>query len=115
MLQIKTIIKKLGYQNEFDDVVNDALASGWELVRRDFFSDTSTPEHCVFLYAELERDVEVEEEEDPEVEGPAEWVFSRRNPVEPYHCSACGHAADPGKPLPNNCPNCRRVMIWRAE
>lgn len=117
MLQIKTIIKKLGYQNEFDDVVNDALASGWELVRRDFFSDTSTPEHCVFLYAELEREVIVEEEEEvgAEVEGAAGWLFSRRNPLEPYHCSKCGHAANPSKPLPSICPNCRTTMDWGAE
>lgn len=122
MLEIKTIIKKIGYQNEFDSVVNEALAEGWELVRRDFFP-YSTPIECgVYLYAELEREVETEEEYELDDDGSAEWVLSR-NPAKPYRCSACGFEAPPdwfmdngrSSMYPAECPNCQRAMRRRTE
>lgn len=113
MLQIKTISNQK--KAEFDAEVNAALADGWELVRRDCL--ILGADRSPYLYAELEREVIVEEEEEvgAEVEGAAGWLFSRRNPLEPYHCSKCGHAANPSKPLPSSCPNCRTTMDWGAE
>lgn len=119
MLQIKTIMKSTCDQfDEFDKEVNDALAEGWELVRRDVlppYAGVLKNEGHLWkrvLYAELEREVEPAEEEEPEDEddGTAFWVFSRRNPLTPFHCSACGHTADPSKVLPDRCPGCHREM-----
>lgn len=115
MLEIKTILKPLiNHRGEFDKEVNAALAEGWELVRRDVITQSSDS-YEPMLYAELERYIEEPQEEEPEDDGLARWVFSRRNPLEPYHCSACGYAADPSKALPSLCPNCQRRMEARGE
>ena len=98
MLEIKTILEK--NSEIFDGEVNAALAEGWELVRREIF-----PGH--YLYAELERITEAEEEEEPEDDGLAEWVVSR-NPSAPYRCNKCGHStATPA----SRCPGCERTMV----
>ena len=114
MLQIKTITDRLDFSNRFDTEVNDALADGWELVRRDVLPPMAMrngDQTYSVLYAELEREVEQEApEEEPENENTAEWVFSRRNPLMPYHCSACGFSADPSKTIPDVCPNCQKIM-----
>lgn len=109
MLQIKTIFYKIDLYEKFDREVNEALADGWELVRRDVLVP-HVQDRYTLLYAEFERDIAEEEEEDGEADTMAEWVFSRHNPLEPYHCSNCGGAADPDKPLPNLCPNCQKIM-----
>lgn len=114
MLEIKTIWSELAYSNQFDTKVNSALAEGWELVRRDVLP--RQVEHSdTLLYAELERYTEESQEEEPEDDDLARWVFSRRNPLEPYHCSTCGYPADPSKALPSLCPNCQRRMETRGE
>lgn len=103
MLEIKTIMYKADNHESFDEEVNKALTEGWELVRRDVF-----PSHCTntntFLYAELEREVEPEEE--LEDDSTADWVLVR-NPATPFKCSKCGHLSDAA---PRTCPNCKRVM-----
>ena len=96
MLEIKTIMEELHNPDEFDRRVNDALAEGWELVRRDILPN--------MLYAELERETEPEEE--LEDDSTAEWRLSR-SPALPYVCTACGfHSEDALR----TCPNCKRAM-----
>lgn len=118
MLKIKTILIPTKYASQFDEEVNNFLADGWELVRRDVLppyvcsQDNRVDMWQQMLYAELEREVEPEEEEEPEDEddGTAFWVFSRRDPIYPYKCSACGCTPDPDKTLPDRCPACHREM-----
>lgn len=114
MLEIKTIWGEIINSNIFDDDVNKALAEGWELVRRDVLPRRVETGNTL-LYAELERYTEEPQEEEPEDDDLARWVFSRRNPLEPYHCSSCGYPADPSKALPSLCPNCQRKMETRGE
>lgn len=114
MLEIKTIWGEMINSNIFDDDVNKALAEGWELVRRDVLPRRVEAGNTL-LYAELERYIEEPQEEEPGDDGFARWVFSRRNPLEPYHCSSCGYPADPSKALPSLCPNCQRKMETRGE
>lgn len=106
MLEIKTIWSELVYSNQFDAKVNEALAEGWELVRRE-----ALPRRVEYgetlLYAELEKMTEAEEEEEPEDDGLAEWVVSR-NPSAPYRCNKCGHST--ATPAPR-CPGCERAMV----
>lgn len=107
MLEIKTIIAT--EHKDFDVEVNDALEEGWELVRRDVLPPyegvTGICSRC--FYAELERVIEVEQEEEPEDDGLAEWVVSR-NPSAPYRCNKCGHST--ATPAPR-CPGCERTMV----
>lgn len=58
MKQIKTIIKQ--YADEFDEVVNAALAEGWTLTRREVLPPFEGERFYVVqkLYAELEREAE---------------------------------------------------------
>jgi rubrerythrin len=98
MLEIKTITEERYNPNEFDRRVNEALKEGWELVRRDILPD--------MFYAELEREIEPEEEEEPVDDSTADWVLVR-NPATPFKCSKCGHLSDAA---PRTCPNCKRVM-----
>lgn len=103
MLEIKTIIEKNA--EIFDLGVNDALAEGWELVRRDCF-----PGH--YFYAELEREAEVEEEEPEEPDDAfTSWRLTR-DPVQPYRCEKCGFKDI--VPRSDGCPNCGRY-IRRTE
>lgn len=106
MLEIKTIWIELVNSRLFDDSVNEAIADGWELVRREVLP--RQVEHGdTLLYAELERMTELEEEEEPEDDGLAEWVVSR-NPSAPYRCNKCGHStATPS----SRCPGCERTMV----
>ncbi len=105
MLEIKTITKTTA--RRFDEAVNEALAEGWELVRRECFitgSDLATT-----FYAELERMTE-----EPEVAytiDSARWVLTR-NIHNPYRCNACGYTA---KETWAVCPGCERVMVRDEE
>lgn len=102
MLEIKTIVG--AKTSNFDNEVNDAIAAGWELVRRDCF--LVGLHHKPMLYAELERETEPEEEEEPEDVSTAEWVIAR-DPLYPYRCSLCGcNSHQPVKV----CPYCKRQM-----
>ena len=103
MLEIKTIIENRTYY--FDKAVNEAIAEGWDLVRRECFITGS--ERATTYYAELERVTE-KWEEDPEDESLyAEWKISR-DPAYPYKCTSCGCKTH--KAL-KNCPNCHKIMI----
>lgn len=106
MLEIKTILMSTNYTSQFDEEVNEFLADGWELVRRDVITQSSNNFEPK-LYAELERMTEEEEEEEPEDDGIAEWVVSR-NPSAPYRCNKCGHST--AAPAPR-CPGCGRTMV----
>lgn len=107
MIEIKTIWKGIDFSNQFDDEVNKALAEGWELVRRDALPKRS--DHgCTILYAELERVIETEgEEEEPEDDGLAEWVVSR-DPAHPYRCNKCGRSTSAPSGF---CIGCGRAMV----
>ena len=102
MLEIKTITEKASHQ--FDRAVNDALAEGWELVRRECFITGS--DRATTFYAELERIAEICVEEDDDTDDTARWVMTR-NPRNPYRCSACGHTTN-AKWV--TCPECKRMM-----
>lgn len=107
MIEIKTIWKGIDFSNQFDEEVNEALAEGWELVRRDALPKRSDC-GCTILYAELERVIETEEEdEEPEDDGTAEWVVSR-DPAHPYRCNKCQASTSTPTPV---CPECKRVMV----
>lgn len=109
MLVIKTITHKVNDKAAFDKEVNDALAEGWELVKRELLPPFEGPTRFWerALYAELERVIEEEEEEEPEDDGTAEWVVSR-NPSAPYRCNKCEHST--ATPAPR-CPGCGRTMV----
>lgn len=101
MLEIKTITEN--YPSLFDRAVNEALEDGWVLVRRECF--ITGADRATTFYAELERMIEVEEEEDTNDEY-AHWELAR-NPHIPYRCSACGFNSK--APFPT-CPHCHRLM-----
>lgn len=104
MLEIKTISG--GKKDAFDKAVNDALRDGWDLVRRDCLIVGS--EHTPCLYAELERIIETEDEdEEPEDDGTAEWVVTR-DPAHPYRCNKCGHSTSAPSGF---CIECGRAMV----
>lgn len=103
MLTIKTITETTPLR--FDSAVNDALAAGWELLRRECF--ITGADRATTFYAELERIVEDEEDPDEIPIFSAEWVVTR-DPKNPFRCTACGHATNAQWTL---CPNCDRVML----
>ena len=107
MVEIKTIFIKIDDCEKFDERVNEALAEGWELVRRDVLVPHISDRYTL-LYAELERVIETEEEdEEPEDDGTAEWVVSR-DPAHPYRCNKCQASTSTPAPV---CPECKRVMV----
>lgn len=61
MKQIKTILMEYGRLNEFDKAVNELLADGWELRKREIqkvsgeISEAFSVPAVYVLYAELER------------------------------------------------------------
>ena len=101
MLEIKTITEKAA--TFFDIAVNEALAEGWELVRRECFITGS--DRATTFYAELERIVDEPEEDDVSDEF-ARWELTR-DPIHPYRCSACGLKAIEQWGV---CPGCDRIM-----
>ena len=104
MLVIKTIIEPTALR--FDSAVNDALEAGWELLRRECF--ITGADRATTFYAELERIIEEEpEEEDDTADLSAEWIVTR-DPRNPYRCNACGHTTNAQW---NLCPKCDRVML----
>ncbi len=107
MLEIKTITEN--YPHLLDRAVNEALADGWELVRRECFITGS--DRATTFYAELERVVdEPEEEEEDHSTDYAKWVLTR-DPRNPYRCSACGYRTNVTWPA---CPECDRIMTERG-
>ena len=103
MLEIKTIA---GSQiSPFDKEVNDAIADGWELVRRDCFLVGA--HHEPMLYAELERETEPAEAEEPDDDDLTNWVLTR-DPINPYRCEKCNFKTI--APIKTGCPNCGRVV-----
>ena len=61
MKQIKTIFTPLEQAKHFDEDVNDALADGWVITKREILL-TGTPYREPMLYAELEMEVITEAE-----------------------------------------------------
>ncbi len=111
MLEIKTITDRLDRSKDFDDKVNEAMEEGWELVRRDVLPPMAMrngDQTYSVLYAELEREIEPEEDES-ENESVARWRISR-NPRTPYKCSACGAECEDALKF---CPGCGRGMVER--
>ena len=54
MIQIKTIARDLPDREAFDQKVNEAIADGWRLTKRERVS--SLNDRVDYLYAELERE-----------------------------------------------------------
>lgn len=107
MLEIRTITALT--PGHFDDEVNQALADGWDLVRRECFITGS--DRATTFYAELERIVEEAEEEEGDDGIVAEWTISR-DPHYPFKCTNCGcksHRAI------KNCPNCHKIMLGAED
>lgn len=110
MKEIRTIKNSLENAATFDAEVNRALAEGWRLVRRDVLApyvatvEERTNVWSRLLYAELEREVEAEDETAPNES--AEWELSG-HPSFPYECSAC-HTQVPDRLA--RCPWCHRLM-----
>lgn len=102
MLEIRTITALT--PGRFDDGVNEALADGWELVRRECFVTGS--DRVTTFYAELERIVAEPEEELNGISDFAEWKLTR-DPYHPYRCSNCGFKAVNSLAV---CPNCSASM-----
>ena len=109
MLEIKTIAHPATEREEFDAEVNKALAEGWELVRRDIIPpyEGSTYVWERILYAELEREVETEEEDGLTDDDFTSWQLTR-DPVQPYRCEKCGFKDI--TPRQDGCPNCGRYI-----
>lgn len=60
MIQIKTIAQDLSRSEKFDKEVNEAIADGWTLAKRE---RVSTPSGCEdYLYAELVKEIITEAE-----------------------------------------------------
>lgn len=61
MKQIKTVLMECGRLNEFDKAVNDLLADGWEIRKREIqkvsgeISEAFSVPAVYVLYAEMER------------------------------------------------------------
>lgn len=61
MKQIKTVLMEYGRLNEFDKAVNELLADGWEIRKREIqkvsgeISEAFSVPAVYVLYAELER------------------------------------------------------------
>lgn len=101
MKQIKTIYKQMHPSTnyvlevqDFDRLVNEALAEGWTLTKRDVFHpcDTEDYYHGRVLYAELEREVVTEIERI--CENCAHFDLS--SCAEP--CASCSEMADKWEP-----------------
>jgi rubrerythrin len=104
MLEIKTITERT--PTTFDYNVNEALAEGWELVRRECF--VTGADRAITLYAELERVIdEPEEEYEGDEDDMARWEITR-NPTNPFRCSKCGYTASEQW---LTCPDCKRAMV----
>lgn len=112
MLEIKTIAHPATEREEFDAEVNEALAEGWELVRRDIIPPyeglTRFWERA--FYAELEREVAPEEEDEGGLGEDAytSWQLTR-DPFQPYRCEKCGFKDI--IPRQDGCPNCGRFIV----
>ena len=102
MLEIKTITDSTAYF--FDKAVNEALAEGWEIIRRECF--ITGADRAMTLYAELERII-AEPEEVQDERFVASWMISR-DPAYPYKCSSCGCKV---QNLLASCPHCHKVML----
>lgn len=107
MIEIKTITEN--YPHKFDRAVNEALADGWELVRRECFITGS--DRATTFYAELERVGGEPEEETEYGDTVAEWQISK-DPAHPFRCSACQMKSAKAASF---CPFCKRVMIGAEE
>lgn len=63
MLQIKTLVKEIQYVQAFDEEVNQALAAGWHLAKRDLVQHTLAARGTLdYFYAELVKEITTEAE-----------------------------------------------------
>lgn len=87
MKQIKTIKSRIDYAEDFDRHVNDAIAEGWELKRREFIPSYTSNSYTI-LYAELERGIITEAERC--CENCAHYITPSHNPP----CCDCSEDCD---------------------
>lgn len=102
MQEIQTIIAN--HPHHFDNAVNEALAEGWELLRRECFITGS--DRATTFYAELERTVAEPVEETETFNDFADWEITR-DPYHPYRCTHCGYKAKEQWAI---CPGCKTLM-----
>lgn len=97
MKQIKTIIKRMDNEplwNQFDIEVNNAIADGWTLTKREVLKpyEGATRTWCRMLYAELEREIIAE------ADRCCENCRHYDTPVTEEPCLSCNDAADKWEP-----------------
>ena len=103
MLEIRTVTAYTA--GHFDDTVNEALAEGWDLVRRECF--ITGADRATTFYAELERIVEEPVEETDTPCDFSRWIVKRGDPRNPFHCENCGYATNVEWAT---CPKCSASM-----
>lgn len=110
MLQIKTITAS--NPDAFDELVNNAIAEGWEIVKRDVLPpyESQGQAYRRTFYAELEREVDELKEEEEGEELFAHWVTTR-DPIKPFACSCCGYRPSIQNELPGICDRCKKMMF----
>ena len=91
MKQIKTIFYKIDFYEKFDREVNEALADGWELKRREVIVP-HVADRYTLLYAELEKSTITEAER---------------------CCENCAYCDNPGHLPP--CRDCTDASNWEEE
>lgn len=106
MLEIYTILER--NTTLFDNHVNEAICSGWELTRREVFIG---PDYQPIFYAEFEKEIEEEEEAENEADAVGVWEITR-DPIKPFRCSLCGYKEVKPKPV---CPSCIHVMVSEVD
>ena len=62
MIQIKTIADTLPDKDKFDKKVNEAIADGWRLAKRELITHTHAQGKADYLYAELVKETVTEAE-----------------------------------------------------
>lgn len=62
MIQIKTIADTIPDREAFDKKVNEAIADGWKLAKRELVQHSHVPGKADYLYAELVKEVITEPE-----------------------------------------------------
>lgn len=91
MKQIKTVTVRIDAAEQFDKFVNEALAEGWTLIKREVLPPFDGMHQFVYrtLYAELEKDTITEAER---------------------CCANCEHSERAGHEIP--CRDCEDASEW---
>lgn len=103
-MKIKTVIKNLDHPKEFDTEINEALADGWRLVKREVLPGGPLRQDAYarrMLYAEL---VQLDPEPEPEAQplDPIDCLEALRKFCAGSKCDTCPLEDFCPRHLPNN-------------